>query len=103
MKRTIFLGILCLLSLFPSSLKGQQAVPNAPFVVQPASFFQPFYANAPFYIQSPTEKPAFVPNLPYNPLAPPAQEVIPPEVPTVDSNQVNALLEQIQQLKDEVQ
>jgi hypothetical protein len=61
-------GILCLTMTLSAAAQNNQSVPNAPFVVQPASFFQPFQATAPFYINSQYHpNPPFVPNPPYNP------------------------------------
>jgi hypothetical protein len=79
------LGILSLtLTLSAAAQVNNQAVPSAPFVVQPASFFQPFQATAPFYINSPYHPPAFVPNPPYNP-TPNYWEAQPPVViPAID-------------------
>ena len=85
MKRVMVLGILSLtLTLLAAAQVNNQTVPNAPFVVQPASFFQPFQATAPFYINSPYHPPAFVPNPPYNP-TPNYWEAQPPVViPAID-------------------
>jgi len=79
------LGILSLtLTLLAAAQVNNQTVPNAPFVVQPASFFQPFQATAPFYINSPYHPPAFIPNPPYNP-TPNYWEAQPPVViPAID-------------------
>jgi hypothetical protein len=80
MKRKMVLGILSLTVTISASAQNNQTVPNAPFIVQPASFFQPFQATAPFYINSQYHpNPPFVPNLPYNP-TPNYSEPKPPAV-----------------------
>jgi hypothetical protein len=123
MKRILVLGILSLTMSFPlaAQLTNQPnnlSVQSGPFVVQPASLFQPFQANARFYEDMPYFAPVFTPNPPFSPFptyaapqppvvpvnAPPETqriEVAPPEA--APTEEVNVVIGGAQPLPDESQ